>query len=127
MPVFRGDPWTTAFLGAYPCRIILNSWVRRPSIYQGGRERMRAGNVISTEHTPMRVWDMVWVWLTEEERTEHLTQAPKGTAIFWTFGNNESGYFLIDFGDQELVEYKLPDGSAGIYIRVKVHMEETVP
>lgn len=112
-------------LGGVTCNVVVDSFVERPPVYQGGRERMRAGNQISTEATPMRVWDFQNDWNSAAEEATLRAVCPRGdpVAMVDPFGNSFT--VLVDFGDTPW-----PQTFDGItetyYKRVSVHVEQAV-
>lgn len=110
-------------LGGVVCNVVVDSFAERASIYQGGRERMKAGNQVSTENTPMRVWDCEVDWNSPAEEAALRAACPRGVALNAIDPDGDTLLVMVDFGDTQWPQTF--DGvTETFYKRVSVHIEE---
>jgi hypothetical protein len=110
-------------IGGIELRVVEGSAKRRSDLYQGGRERMRAGNVISTEDTPMRVFDFDVDLFSDAEETALRLVTPRGQSV--SVSGDWMGSFsaLVDIGDA--TPWTTYDGTGQVvYKTVSLHVEE---
>lgn len=108
-------------------RVRQNTWRELPSLYQGGRQRMRGGNLISTEDaaTRKRVAECEVYFITDAEETTARDICLIGEAVT-VAGELPVTTFLgaVDFGQTTAMRWM--EGGAQVLHRVaSVHIEQT--
>jgi hypothetical protein len=111
--------------GALEPRVVADTWVRRPSLYQGGRQRMRDNNLISTEDeaTAKRVYDCQVDVYDAAEEAALRTACPRGVPI--TIDGDLPGASFtgtVDVADTSVLAMEVETGE---FLRVlALHIEE---
>lgn len=107
--------------------VVEGTWVRKPSLYQGGRARMRDNSLRSTETAEVRVWEcqVDFEDATEEEtfRTAVTRGVPTTVA-----GDLPDASFdgTVDLSDAQVNQGVL-DGVEVFWRTVTLHIEESEP
>lgn len=106
-------------------RVVDDSAIDRTPLLQGGRQRMRANNLLSTEDptTAKRVLDCAIDLYDATEETALRAACPRGegVAVSGDFPGT-SLTMVVDIGDAALFQWE--DGGTLIYKTVPLHMEE---
>jgi hypothetical protein len=68
-------------IAAIPVRVLAGTWVEKESIYQGARVRAKAGNLISTETTPKRVYECQVDFYEDAEEAALRAACPRGQGV----------------------------------------------
>lgn len=112
-------------LAGAPRRVVDGSMTYRLE-YQGGREIMAAGNMISTEANPRRILDFKVRFTTVAEEAAVRAFYPRGVA--GQLEDGQGGFFngFIEFGVGEAVRTLDTDGTIIAHSRVPVHIEEVL-
>ncbi len=114
-------------LDGVPVRVRRGTWIEGERITQGGRLRMRAGNLISTEDpaTEKRQADCEVYFLSYAEEAAFRSAYPKGTEVTVS-GELPGDYFaaLVDVGPSE-ERFVYQPGVAAIHRVVRLHLEGT--
>ena len=110
-----------------PCRVLANSWVERPALYQGERMRMAAGNVISTEApaTRKRVAECTLHFLTGGEESALRAAVSVGIGVQIDGELPGVGFIgLVDIGPTTALR-SIGAGGVQVLRRVApIHIEE---
>ncbi len=114
-------------LGGVSVRVIRNSWVEKPSVHQGGRQRMRDNTIRSTEDatTRKRIADCHVDLPTFTDEATLRTACPKGVAVAVAGDLPSTGFnALVDIGDVTAL-YDLQGGVQVLLRAATVHIEES--
>jgi hypothetical protein len=111
-------------LAAIPVRVLRDTWIRRMSIYQGGRLRARANNLISTEGAEKRSYDCAIDLYDAFEEAALRAACPRGVAVAIEGDLPEVGFSgIVDIGDTQFLLMNI-DGTDSLLRTAAVHIEE---
>lgn len=110
-------------LGGVECAVPEGSFRELPSIYQGGRERMRAGNIVSTEELPMRVWEFQIDFYSQADEDTVRAACLRGVPVEWDFGSDILAA-VVDFGNEVWTTAQDDAGNVLFIKTVDVHAEQ---
>ncbi len=103
-------------------RVLEGSWTERESLYQGGKQRMRAGTLISTEmdSTRKRIIDCLVDLYDDAEEAAFRAACPRGESVTVEGGLPFTSITaVVDIGAVQAIA----DG-AEVIRAVQVHIEE---
>jgi len=102
-------------------RVLLDSWTRKPSIYQGGRARMADNSMVSTETAEKRVYECRIDWYDATEESEFRATVLRGVAVFVSGDLPGTGFdALVDIGETQVLDI----GAVDFLRSTTLHIEE---
>lgn len=111
-----------------PVRVLLDSWVEPPMVYQGARMRMAEGNVYDGSYAGVRICECTAYFLTAADESQLRSACPRGVAVAVAGELPDPGFDgLVDIGQVAKRRLTIP-GLGELLVRVvSLHIEEAEP
>jgi len=111
-------------VGGVDFAVVEGTWNQLPSLYQGGRARMRANNLLSTETSEIRIWECEVDFIDSVEEDAARDVLIRGVPL--TMSGDLPGItvdVIADLG-QSTTHFGNLDGVDVFWRTAKLHLEE---